>query len=416
MDYDSRCFQVESFEDLSDPDCAHIVSLFLPVSKAHDIDLRRRIGHSSTVTLHEALTFHLGNISESVQDRLLDMLSSFNDDLPATLPSCYRLLYKAAQFALRYLSDEYWASYRDAGSCRHLELLSKVLWALYDEYNTIAKEHPYFLAPILELLRATVDDTSICDYDAAGLQHPELRDLFDQTLSAISVLLRRMVSSRQPEFVFPSFRRLSQVLAHYRSSEQGPLTFSAFKTLDLMRTALEIGNEGMYQAFIDGGWLPMLAESYIVDPDLTYHQPILACIEGLQALDPASALKVLDYLQQPRNFIITFSMIAFWRPKSEHLLKLCPKKSSSWDTHRATLDAIIDWCQASNHDDLPFPLENFFERKVVQTDKVAVFLVEALRKMFADNYVRDNLKWGARTIILGKAAPRPPSIYNTYLP
>ncbi|KAF8915651.1 hypothetical protein CPB85DRAFT_1292695 [Mucidula mucida] len=175
----------------------------------------------------------------------------------------------------------------------------------------------------------------------------------------------------------------------------------------LMETALESGNEAIYQAFIDGGWLWMLVERFIADPILTYLKPILACIEGLQALDPASALKVLDYLQQPRNFIITFSMIAEWRPNSDHLLKLCPKDSSSWDTHRATLDSIIDWCQASNHDDLPLPLENFFNGKVVQTNKGAVSLDEALREMFAHERYRRRVVWAARTIMLGKEIPPP---------
>ncbi|KAF8915640.1 hypothetical protein CPB85DRAFT_1292656 [Mucidula mucida] len=173
----------------------------------------------------------------------------------------------------------------------------------------------------------------------------------------------------------------------------------------LMETALESGNEAMYQAFIDGGWLWMLVERYIADPRLTYLQPILACIEGLQALDPASALKVLDYLQQPRNFIITFSMIAFCRLRSDHFLKLCPKDSSSWDSHHATLDGIIDWCQASNRTDLPFPLENFFNGKVVQTDKGEVSLDEALRERFTEDDSRESLKWGARTIILGEKVP-----------
>ncbi|KAF9029723.1 hypothetical protein BDZ89DRAFT_1065206 [Hymenopellis radicata] len=90
-----HCFQLDSPEDLSGQDYAHIISLFLPASEVRDeLSVGRSTGQRSAVTLHEALTFHLGDISESVQACLLNMLSSMDDDLPPMLPPRYRLLYK----------------------------------------------------------------------------------------------------------------------------------------------------------------------------------------------------------------------------------------------------------------------------------------------------------------------------------
>ncbi|KAF9001030.1 hypothetical protein BDZ89DRAFT_1082063, partial [Hymenopellis radicata] len=93
-----HCFQVDSSEDLSSQDYAHIISLFLPASKVRDRPHRPPVGrgHRTTVTLHGALTFHLGDmISESIQACLLNMLSSVDDDLSPTLSPHYRLVYKA---------------------------------------------------------------------------------------------------------------------------------------------------------------------------------------------------------------------------------------------------------------------------------------------------------------------------------
>ncbi|KAF9042729.1 hypothetical protein BDZ89DRAFT_1059610, partial [Hymenopellis radicata] len=99
------CFQVDSPKDLSSQDYAHIISLFLPASGLHNKSYELLVwcstGQRSAVMLHQALAFHLGDISKSVQACLLNMLSSVDDDLPPTLPPHYRLLYKAGKYALK---------------------------------------------------------------------------------------------------------------------------------------------------------------------------------------------------------------------------------------------------------------------------------------------------------------------------
>lgn len=69
----------------------------------------------------------------------MNLLPFFDDDLPAILPSPYRLLYKAPKFALWYLPDDICD---DSGSCRRLALLSDVLYRLSWEYETILVQHP----------------------------------------------------------------------------------------------------------------------------------------------------------------------------------------------------------------------------------------------------------------------------------
>ncbi|KAF9004451.1 hypothetical protein BDZ89DRAFT_617827 [Hymenopellis radicata] len=413
-----HCFQVDgSSEDLSGQDYAHIISLFLPASRVHDrlheplLGWSRTVG-SSTVTLSVALTYHLGDISESVQACLLHMLSFMDDSLSPTLPPRYRLLYKAGKYALHYLADELCASHTDVGSCRHLQLLTDVLRILRSEYNTILEAYTCFLTPIFDLLCTVIEKTSICDYNATCWQHSKLHDLLSDSLSAIIHLSTKFTSSCQPEFTSPSFHRLLQVPAYHLSRWQHPFPLRLY-TVRLMEKALAVGNEAMYRAVIDSGCMWILSEITIADYDnhdadfLHSSRALFAFIRGLQALSSASAHEFFEYLHQPRNFIITFIVIASsnWGPKSPSLLELCPKDSSWWDTHRATLDGIINWCQASNRDGLPFPLENFFNGKVVQMDNRAVSLDEALLEMFAQDRYQRKFEWAARTIILGEEAP-----------
>lgn len=220
---------------------------------------------------------------------------------------------------------------------------------------------------------------------------------------AIMRLSSKVFPSCPPEFVFPLFHRLLQVLANHLSEGQSPLTRSAFWTLDLMEISFQSGNEAMYRVFIDEGWLWMLSERYVANSADWCIEPICAFVHGLHALGSASALECFDYLQQPRNFFITFIALA---SLSGHLnvgllLTLCPIDSVLWYKHRHTLDGIIDWCEDT---DLPFPVENFFDGKVVQTRKGAVYLNEALQAMLTDNVYRRKVQWAARTILLGDRA------------
>ncbi|KAF9042716.1 hypothetical protein BDZ89DRAFT_253330 [Hymenopellis radicata] len=353
-------------------------------------------------------------ISESVQACLLNMLSSVDDDLSPTLSPHYRLVYKAGKYALHYVADEICASHTDVGSCRHLQLLTDVLDILRWEYDTILEAYPCFLAPMFEFLCTIIENTSICDYNT-GWQHPKLHDLLSDSLRAIIGLSTEFASSCRPEFAFPSFHHLLQVPAYHVSRWQHLSAYDLqFYAVILMERALAVGNAAMYRAFIDGGWMWMFSEMYIADYDsqdgyfryLPRKSPQALCafIRGLQALSSASAHEFFEYLHQARNFIITFIVIASSVSESETLLKLCPKDSSWWDTHHATLHGIINWCQASNRDDLPFPLEDFFSGKVVQMDNRAVSLDAELRKMFAQYLYRRKFEWAARTIILGEAA------------
>ncbi len=426
-----HCFQTASLEDLPGQEYAHIISLFLPASRYSPIkglNLRWVISQSSrTATLREALTYHLGDISEPVQDCLLNMLSSFDDDLSATLPPCYRLLYNAGRYALPYVVDEFWVSYIDGESCCHLELLGTVLHFLNDEYCIIQSEYPYFLAPIFDMICTLIDNTSLCDYKFAGWHDERLHDLVAYCIMNIMCLLKEFVSSCRPEFAFLSFHRLLQVPAQYLSEGQCfSITLSIGHTLGLMERALFTGNEAMYRTFVDGGWMGMLSEMWIANfgnrtsPSAcnSYHSPIFAFIEGLQTLCSTSALEFFDYARQPRNFIAALLVVAFgpdeysrdssWLDTRTLLKTLCPRDSSWLVTHRATLDGIIDWCQASNRDDLPFPLENLFNGKVVHNGERVVSLDEALREMFALDSNRLRFDWAARTMILGEAAPDPP--------
>ncbi|KAF8912404.1 hypothetical protein CPB85DRAFT_597686 [Mucidula mucida] len=167
----------------------------------------------------------------------------------------------------------------------------------------------------------------------------------------------------------------------------------------------------MYRAFIDGGWIWMLAEGYITDgQEVVYTRLCCDFVQGLNSMSSALTREFFDYCQQqPRDFLVMFFMVTanLRGPDGKFLLALCPRNSSEWVTHHTTLEGIMDWCQAPNRDDLPFPLDNLFNGKVVQSpDGREVSLDEALRMNITRDYTV--FEWAARTILLGEAAPDPP--------
>ncbi|KAF9025272.1 hypothetical protein BDZ89DRAFT_1183564 [Hymenopellis radicata] len=398
---------------------AHLITVFLPTySPAQTSTSALRM------TLRDTVNVHLPDI----WNHLLNMpvLSPFISHSSIPLSPYYRAILAAGKFAVHHLRVTGASSSLRAQSLsnpnteqdwHHLELLKFVLDFVFEQlFNsdtyaiTQGKPQPYvFPGVIYDFLLSVVNRTTICDYSAPGPSSCDdaLRKHLNDCLSNVLRIYAWFAKADQL-FAFPSFRRVLQVPVH-RLSDNADFSDPSWSsgifgsTFDIMSFALSRGVHEAYALFVDDNWIQVLAELEVWATGFSAGRPmnesaIAAFISGLKYLQTERDVFV-EYIHQPRNLVIAFISTFSDARQFAQLLKLCPRHAS-WRECGAIFRVVSDWNQNCAHpeDERSFPLNDFFDGKVLQLSSRSVVLDDSLQKMFTGNHVGQVLKSALRLL------------------
>ncbi|KAF9025258.1 hypothetical protein BDZ89DRAFT_1040673 [Hymenopellis radicata] len=296
---------------------------------------------------------------------------------------------------------------------------------IHDEYSghglDIHPEQQEFMDSIFHFLISVIDTTPVCDYKPLYWEITVIKDLL------VHCLLQtvRLCGLFMERFALPpaSLKRLLHIPAQHLSQDLGiwrlavsprDLNLVTARTLGVLSLRLADGDEGVYRAFVAGDWLKVLSGSWVADMNkqnrfalnwfcsvsqaFTMH----GYIHGLSSLPSEARAEFVEYIHEPRNLVILFLMVAtdqdlamrFYgkdvtTPRIQALMRVCPGHAS-WAECYATLKGVLEWSR--NPDSVQFPLEGFFEGRVVEIDDVEISLDEQLRVMVGQDHIRARLE------------------------
>ncbi|KAF9025255.1 hypothetical protein BDZ89DRAFT_86668 [Hymenopellis radicata] len=374
-----------------------------------------------------------------LQDHLLKMLSS-HDTLPSSFSPSYRLVLAVGKFGVSHVARYFSAPWVDFDGWRHLHLVDCALNYLndiiHDEYSghglDMYLEQQEFMESIFHFLISVIDTTPVCDYKPLYWEITVIKDLL------VHCLLQtvRLCGLFMERFALPpaSLKRLLHVPAQHLSQDLGiwrlavsprDLNPATDRTLGVLCSRLADGDEIVYRAFVAGDWLKILSGSWVADMNKNRFALSWFCsvsqaftmhgyIHGLSSLPSEARAEFVEYIHEPRNLVILFLMVAtdqnvamrFYgkdvtTPRIHALMRVCPGHAS-WAECYATLKGVLEWSR--NPDGVQFPLEGFFEGRVVKVDDVEISLDEQLRLMVGQDHVRARLELAEEYVLSDRRA------------